>query len=252
VHLLVLDGDDHRHRQDPVAAREQVEEPRHDVRSFDHEARPLDRCAVQQRLDPHGHGGRLLAEAHDHGVRPSLGWFAQRGIRLERGRVQRRHQLAGEQRPHHLADRVGRLDAHDAQPRGELGRDCRLADAGRAADQHDERDVQRLDLSPTPVVGRIPIPRHVAEDRDRDLVELVTGHRGDPQIVQPLLDDLGHLVGANGREAGDHDLRRHQPLRVRQAVLSVGDQDVCRALLRNGLDRGRAEIVTCAGPTLAR
>ena len=55
-----------------------------------------------------------------------------------------------EERAHRLADEVGRRDAGDPEPVRDLGRDRRLAGAGRAADQHDDRHVERLQVGEPP------------------------------------------------------------------------------------------------------
>ena len=46
-----------------------------------------------------------------------------------------------------LPDEVGRRDAGDAQAVGDLGRDRRLAGAGRPSDEHDDRKVELLQVA---------------------------------------------------------------------------------------------------------
>ena len=75
------------------AERVQVEEPRHDVRALDDDARALERRALDQRVDPDGDGGGLLAEPERSARRPSGRRLAERRVGLERRRVQRGHQL---------------------------------------------------------------------------------------------------------------------------------------------------------------
>ena len=76
-----------------------------------------------------------------------------------------------EERAHRLADEVGRRDARDAETVRDLRGDRRLAGAGRAADQHDDRDVERLQVG------------EPAQPRDRALALLVAEHllREHPQ-----------------------------------------------------------------------
>ena len=54
--------------------------------------------------------------------------------------------VAREERAHRLPHEVGRGDARDAEAVGELGRDRRLARAGRAADEDHDRQVELAEL----------------------------------------------------------------------------------------------------------
>jgi hypothetical protein len=140
--------------------------------------------------------------------------------------VERRHELVGEQRAHHLSDRVGRDHSDNPEPRRELGRQGGLAHARRPTDQNHQRDLERLDLAPALEVPRVSLAGQVLEDAECELAELLVGDRRDAELAQALLDRLGDLVRANGRQPGHHDLRRHQALRVRQARVAIGDQDL--------------------------
>ena len=75
---------------------------------------------------------------------------------------------------------IGGHHSDDAEARRELGGDRRLPHAGGPSDQHDERDIERLDLPPAEVVLRIALARHVLDHRDGDPVELLGGDRRDP------------------------------------------------------------------------
>ena len=187
--LLVVDPDDEWYRQDGVTVLVDVEEPGHHMCALDHDARALDGRALDERVDPDRDRGGLLAVAHHERVGRARRRLANGPVRLERRDVQRRHQLGGKHRPHHLADRVGGDDPDDAETRGQLGGDRRLADAGRAADQDDDRDVEVLDALPAEVVRGVPLPRHVARNGHlpvHDNLELV--HRDQRRQRRPDTD----------------------------------------------------------------
>ena len=79
--------------------------------------------------------------------------------------MERGHQLGGEHRPHHLADRTVRGDdPDDPEPVRQMRRDRGLPDPGRAADQDHERHVQPLDVLPSREVRRVPIARELPDD----------------------------------------------------------------------------------------
>ena len=75
-----------------------------------------------------------------------------------------------EERAHRLADEVGRRDARDPEPVGDLGRDRRLARAGRAADEDHDRQVELAQLLvAAEAVGspRRPPPRRASSTASR-------------------------------------------------------------------------------------
>ena len=136
-----------------------------------------------------------------------------------------------EERAHRLADEVGRRDARDPEPVGDLGRDGRLARAGRAADEQDDRQVERRagrgsgaagarrrSPSSSPSVSRAsslePLERRSTSRRAR---------RGRPRPAA--------RARTRGRpETPARDQRpRHQALRVRQAVLAAERQRLAGA-----------------------
>ena len=179
--------------------------------------------------------------------------LAERRVGLERRRVERGHQLGREHRPHDLADRVRGDEPDDAQSRGELRRDRRLADAGGAADQDHERHVELLDLAPPQEVLRVAVPGGLGQHLEGQLRELVGGERRGAPLAQALLDLLGHLIRPERRQPGDHDLRRHESLGVRQPRLAIGDHDVrgLGSLLRHALPSvlvARAQLVAGRDP----
>lgn len=224
VHLVLLDRHDHRNREDPLPPRLEVEEPRHHVRALDDQVGPLHRGALDEGLHAHRDGRGLLSEPDDDLVLRRR--FAQDRARLERRSMQRRHELVREQGPHHLADRIGRDHPHDPQARRELRRQRRLADPRRTADQHYEGNLDRLDLAPALEVPGVPLAGEILEHAERELAQLRVRDRRDAELTQPVLDGLGHLVGAYGRQPGHHDLGRHQAFRIRQARIAIRDQDL--------------------------
>ena len=112
------------------------EHPGHEVHALEHE-RPalLERPLDQRRARRSGRSGSARRTA-EHVAELAA------SRHLEAGAVDRRHEVLGQERAHRLADEVGRADARDPEPIGDLGRDRRLAGAGRAADQQDERQVE--------------------------------------------------------------------------------------------------------------
>ena len=121
---------------------------------------------------------------------------------------------------------------------GEHRGDGRLADPGRAADQHHQRPLEAVEPAPARVAagGRLVLLRaqHVLGER-------VQVGRADLAAVEPVLDDAGELERPARRQAGRGDRLRHQPLRVRQAVALVDDDG-----LSGGRGRARAgSIISC-------
>ena len=69
-------------------------------------------------------------------------------------------------------------------------------------------------------------PARSSSTREGELAELLVRDRRHAALAQALLDRLGDLVRANGRQPGHHDLGRHQALRIRQARVAIRDQDL--------------------------
>src|SRR5437588_12418959 len=226
MQVLVVDTDDHGDGKHLVVARLEVDEAGHDVGSFNDNRCALLRGTPDQGVDPHAHGGGLLAEPDHHLVR-GAGWrLPERLVRAEARRVQGGHELLGEQPAHDLPDGVRGHEPHDPEPRGELGGDGGFPHARGAADHEDERDVERLYLLPPQEVLRVTLAGHLLQDAHRDGGELARGERLRATRLEHLLDPFRHLVGPERGQPGDHHARRHQALRVRKARLTIGDQDV--------------------------
>ena len=124
---------------------------------------------------PDRHGLGLLDEAHLAEVGLARHGHAHRRGGVERRGVDGRHELGREEGAHGLADHVGADHARDAEPVRELGGQGALADAGGAADEHDERRLQPAQ--------RLPL----AEPRDEHVAllaaelvasDLAAGRRG--------------------------------------------------------------------------
>jgi hypothetical protein len=91
VHVLVFHGDHERHRHHAVAPGLEFEESGHDMCALDDHAHAFDRCSLEQRVHTDSDRRHLFAEPHDDRV--ARGRFAEGSSRLERRRVQGRHQL---------------------------------------------------------------------------------------------------------------------------------------------------------------
>ena len=119
-----------------------------------------------------------------------------------------------EERAHRLADEVGRRDARDPEPVRGLGRDRRLARAGRAADEQDDRQVELLELAVAaqpPDRLRALAPRRAPRPRAPATRSSSTLARRGRSV---LLDPLRQLVRAPERDADGDQRARHQALRV--------------------------------------
>ena len=132
---------------------------------------------------------------------------------------------AREERAHRLADEVGRGDPRDPEPVRDLGGDGRLAGAGRAADQEDDRQVELLQRRGSAAAGAIAWrPRSRRAPRPR----APRGGRGrpssSPRSARSSSSRARELVRALGRDAGRDQRARHQPLRVGQPVLAAERQ----------------------------
>ena len=170
-----------------------------------------------------------------------------------------RHELVREERPQRLTDRVRRGQPRDPELVGDLRRDRRLAGAGRAADEDDERPVvhaarllreEREDCLVEPL-GHDVVPREddAAAVRESVLDDDVDGGRlqldeirvgvqslqlraqqvAAREVVRDV-DDLGvEVTGGRrpGREDGDTAAER---LRRLQAQLELVEDDVADPL----------------------
>src|SRR5205814_9498181 len=110
-------------------------------RSQHHRPALLER-ALDRRVHTDEDVARLLEEPEQRRVARLLLFLGKSVARLEARVVDRRHELAREERAHRLADEVRRRDARDPEPVRDLGRDGRLAGARRAADEDDHRQVE--------------------------------------------------------------------------------------------------------------
>src|SRR5919198_3069106 len=170
VQLLIVHTDNHGDGEDPVLPRLQVNEAGDSVGSFNDNGSPLDRGPPKERLDPHSDRRGLFPEPDDDLVGGSGRRFPERLVGVERGCVQRGHQLSRKQPAHDLTDGVGGHDPDDPQAGGELGSDRRLADAGGPPDQQHERRVEGPDLLPAEEVLGVAVAGDLLEDANRHAV----------------------------------------------------------------------------------
>jgi hypothetical protein len=99
------------------------EHPRDEVDALQHHRPALLQRPLDGGLDAHEHVARLLEEAVEHGfarIRVLVGGGA---ACLEARVVDRRHELAREERPHRLPNEVGRRHAGDPEAVGDVGGD---------------------------------------------------------------------------------------------------------------------------------
>ena len=155
------------------------------------------RCSAAST--PVEHVARLVEEAEQRRVaRLLLLGLRQPEARLEARVVDRGHELLREERPHRLADEVGRGDARDPEPVRDLGRDGGLAGAGAAADEQDHRLVELLQVAEAPQAADRARPGLLAEQVDGELAQPVevdrelpalrqVGLRAPRELVRPLL-----------------------------------------------------------------
>ena len=210
VHVLALDrqhGVDDEHAVDPPRHH-----PGHEVHALEHHRPALGERALDRAVDADEHVARLLEEA-EHGRVAGLG-VDHRLPGLEARVVDRRHERLGEERAHRLADEVGRRDAGDAEPVGRLGGDGRLARAGRAADEEQDRQVERVQRGVAAQaahdVGALLVAEHLA----RELLDPVEVGGARVALGEVDLDPRRQLVRALDRDAGGDERPRHQALRV--------------------------------------
>ncbi len=177
----------------------EVEEPRHDVRALDHDARALDRRPLDQGVDA---DGRPRPSAR--GTRASS---ASAAVRAARGAPRRPGTsdvcsvgISSGENIDRMTSRIASVATTRTMP--SRAASCvaivDLPDPRRAADQDHERHVELLDLAPAQEVLRVALPRHLVEHLERELGELVGRDRCAPRSPQPVLDRLGDLVGPDG------------------------------------------------------
>src|SRR5690242_3099521 len=142
VHLLVRHRQHHLH-DDGARVLVGGDEARHDVDPFDDGREALEDGPLDDGVRPHRHLARLLDEPVQRPVLVvRVGQWDLEALGGVEGRVvQLGHELLGEERPHRLADDVGRRDPADPKPVGDLGRDGALPRARGAADQQHQRPV---------------------------------------------------------------------------------------------------------------
>ena len=193
--------------------------------------------ALERRAHADEHLPRLLEEAGDErvvGVRHAR-------ARLEARVVDRRHELVREERAHRLADEVRRGDARDPEPVRDLRRDRRLAGAGRAADEDDDRQVELAQLLVAAQLPQRLAALDLAEHLDGELLEPVELDDVAAALGEVVADAARERVRAIRRDADGHQRAGHQAARVRQPVLAAE---------RQRHDRGAAR--SCAQPPAAR
>ena len=216
VHVLVGDLE---HDVDEQRAVERArDEPGDEVHALEDHRPAFGQRPVQRRVDADADVAALLDEADHRRVARHL--LVERLARLEARVVDRRHELRREERAHRLPDEVGRRDAVDPEPVRDLDRDRGLSRPGRAADHHDHRHVELLQVrQPTePVDGALTL--RLAEHLAREHVEPLERRRGLPRLGEVELDPPREPVRLVGRDARRDQRPRHQALRVRQVLVA--------------------------------
>ena len=110
----------------------------------------------------------------------------------------------------------------------DLGGDRRLAGAGRAADEHDQRQVERLQTSASRrkrSTARAPSSAPSISRRER--FEPVEVDGALAAFRQVDLEPARELVRTVGRHADRDQRARHQPLRIRQPSSPSGSGYAC-------------------------
>ena len=175
-----------------------IEEPGHQVGALEDEVGVLHHRPAHQGMGPHRHRRRLLPEPDDDGIGAAGQRVAHEVDGVEARRVERRHELLGEHRPHDLADGVGGDDPGDTQAGGELGCDRRLAHARRPADQDDQGPVDPVHHLPLGERVGVALPDLLHQHPAGQLGQLRPRDRRRPPVVKPLLDPLRHVEGPGG------------------------------------------------------
>jgi hypothetical protein len=116
--------------------------------------------------------------------------------------VDRRHELAREEGPHRLPDEIGRGDARDPQPVGDVGRDRGLPRARRASDEQDQRQVELVQVAVAAQALHRDAAVLASERLERDLLQPLQRRRRTILRGEVGLDGDRELVGAGGGEPG--------------------------------------------------
>ena len=238
VRLLVGDRHDRVHDERPLDLRRN--EPWHQVDAFEHDRPALGQRTTDRSIDADADMPRLLDEPGDGRVALHLADHRLAG--REARAMDRRHELLGEERAHRLADEVGRRHAGDAQPVRNLGRDRRLAGAGRAADQHDQRHIERLEVGepPQPLDGALAVI--VAEvsraSSSRRARSTVRSRRSARSTSMPPRE----AVGAICRDSDGDQRSRHHPLRIRKLRIAERQRIAVSPLVHGAPIRDGYEI----------
>src|SRR6185312_14583012 len=138
--------------------------------------------------------------------------------------VDRGHELLREEGAHRLPDEVCRGDARDPETVGDVRGDGRLAGAGGAADQQDDRQVELVEVLEAAQPAHRGRAVLLAERLPSQLLEPLERDRLAAALRQLRVGRQRDLVSPVGRDAGSHQRTRHQALRERQAVLAAERQ----------------------------
>src|SRR6266540_2019850 len=216
VHLAALDRQDALHDERPVDRRQH---PGYEMHALEHHREALLERAVDRGLDADEHVARLVEEAQQ--VRIS-GLVVRDGRgSLEARVVDRRHELLREEGAHRLTDEVRRGHARDPEPVRDLGGDARLPGASGAADEHDDRPVELLELLEAEQLAHRLGAFFLAEHLDRELLEPVEVDHALVALGEVELEPARQHVRPLDRDAGRHERLRHQALRVGQPAFAA-------------------------------
>ena len=168
--------------------------PGHEVHALEHERQALAHRPQDRGLDADEHVARLVEEAEQRRVaRVGVG---ERLSRLEARVVHRGHELLREERADRLADEVRGRDARDPEAVRRLRRDGRLPGAGRAADEQDDRELERLQLGEPAELPHRAAAGLLTEHLDRELLEPLELDRTLVPVREVELDPARERVGA--------------------------------------------------------
>src|SRR5579884_1922835 len=234
VHLLVrdLEHDVHEDR----ALELPREEAGNEVHPLQDHRPALGERPVESGVHADADVAALVDEADDRRVARHL--LVQGRARLEAREVDRRHELRREERAHRLPDEVGRRDAVDPEPVRDLDGDRRLARPGGAADQHDDRQVEVVELrqpaQPADGLDALGLAEHLA----REHLEPLERDRPLACLGEVELDPARELVGLVGRHPGGDQRARHQALRIRELGVAERQRVAVARLRAHGTTAG--------------
>src|SRR5437763_14814644 len=129
--------------------------------------------------------------------------------------MDRRHEVGGEERPDRLPDGIRRRHPGDPEAMRDLRRNGRLARAGRTAHEHDDRQVELLQVAVAPELADRVAAVRLAEHGDRELLEALELDALRTAFDELRVDAARELVGAHCGDADRDQRARHQTLRVR-------------------------------------